>query len=195
MGVVMKIIKRNAIILAAILFVCVAVYLNWAYNRQEQALSEPDTRETVSAVSAEGALEGEGEGLFYEAPIPAVSTASAVTEYFTSARLTRRQSRDSAISTLREASEQESAAAEAVGGALEAITAMAQYSVTEAEIESLVMAKGFEDCLVFLDAQSAIVAVPAPPSGLTYAAVSRITDIVLEKTELNTEQIKIIEVK
>ena len=193
MGVVMKIIKRNSIILAAILFVCVAVYLNWAYNRQEQALTEPDARESVSTVSAEGA--GEGEGLFYEAPVPAVSTASAVTEYFTSARLTRQQSRDSAISTLREASEKESAAAEAVSGALDAITVMAQYSVTEAEIEALVMAKGFEDCLVFLDAQSAIVAVPAPPSGLTSTAVSRITDIVLEKTELNTEQIKIIEVK
>ena len=191
MGVVMKIIKRNAIILAAILFVCVAVYLNWAYNRQEQALTEPDTRETVSAVSAGG----EGDGLFYEAPVPAVSTASAVTEYFTSARLTRQQARDSAISTLREAAENESAAAEAVSGAMDAITVMAQYTVAEAEIESLVMAKGFEDCLVFLDGQSAIVAVPAPPSGLTFTAVSRITDIVLEKTDLNTEQIKIIEVK
>ena len=191
MGVVMKIIKRNAIILAAILFVCVAVYLNWAYNRQEQAAEEPDARETVSAVNPEG----DGEGLFYEAPVPAVSTASAVTEYFTSARLTRQQARDSAISTLRDAAENESAAAEAVSGALDAITVMARYTVVEAEIESLVMAKGFEDCLVFLDAQSAIVAVPAPPSGLTFTAVSRITDIVLEKTDLNTEQIKIIEVK
>ena len=145
MGVVMKIIKRNAIILAAILFVCVAVYLNWAYNRQEETLSEPGARETVSAVSAEG----DGEGLFYEAPVPAVSTASAVTEYFTSARLTRQQARDSAISTLREAAENESAAAEAVSGAMDAITVMAQYTVAEAEIESLVMAKGFEDCLVY----------------------------------------------
>ena len=191
MGVVMKIIKRNAIILAAILFVCVAVYLNWAYNRQEQAMTGPDARETVSAVGAED----QGEGLFYEAPVPAVSTASAVTEYFTSARLTRQQARDSALSTLREAAENESAAAEAVNGALDAITVMAGYTVAEAEIEALVVAKGFEDCLVFLDAQSAIVAVPAPPSGLTFAAVSRITDIVLEKTDLNTEQIKIIEVK
>ena len=191
MGVVMRIIKRNAIILAAILFVCVAVYLNWAYNRQERALSETESKETVSAVGAAD----EGEGLFYEAPVPAVSTASAVTEYFTSARLTRQQARDSAISTLRDAAESESAAAEAVSGALDAITVMTQYTVAEAEIESLVMAKGFEDCLVFLDAQSAIVAVPAPPAGLTFTAVSRITDIVLEKTELNTEQIKIIEVK
>ena len=186
----MKIIKRNAIILAAILFVCVAVYLNWAYNRQEQVLTEPDSQKSVRSVSAED----EG-GLFYEAPVPAVSTASAITEYFTSARLTRQQARDSAVSTLRDAAETESAAAEAVSGALDAITVMARFTVVEAEIESLVMAKGFEDCLVFLDGESAIVAVPAPPSGLTLSAVSRITDIVLEKTDLNTEQIKIIEVK
>ena len=191
MGVVMKIIKRNAIILAAILFVCVAVYLNWAYNRQEQALTETDTRETVSTVSAQG----EGEGLFYEAPVPAVSTASAVTEYFTSARLTRQQARDSAISTLRGGPEDESGGGEGASGAGGAITVMSRYTVAEAEIEALVMAKGFDDCLVFLDAQSAIVAVPAPPAGLTFTAVSRITDIVLEKTDLNTEQIKIIEVK
>ncbi len=187
----MKIIKRNAIILAAILFVCVAVYLNWAYNRQEQALAEPDTRETVSTVSTAG----EGEGLFYEAPVPAVSTANAVTEYFTSARLSRQQARDSAMNTLREASETETAAAESVNGAIDAITTMAQRAVTEAEIEALVMAKGFDDCLVFLDEGSAIVAVSAPVSGLTFTAVSRITDIVLEKTPLTTEQIKIIEVK
>ena len=169
----MKIIKRNAIIIAAILFVCVAVYLNWAYNRQEAALSEAE--EETLAVSALS-----GEGLFYEPPAPVLSVENAVTEYFTSARLTRQQSRDSAITTLREAAENDAAAASAVNEAVEAIG---------------VMAKGFSDCLVFLDEGSAIVAVPSPVSGLTAAAVSRITDIVLQKTELSTEQIKIIEVK
>jgi stage III sporulation protein AH len=186
----MKIIKRNVIILVAILFVCVAVYLNWAYNRQEEALSEDPGRESLSVLAAGG-----GSGLFYEAPVPAVSAASPVTEYFTSARLSRQQARDSAMSTLREAAETETAASDSVGGAIDAITAMARNSVAEAEIEALVMAKGFDDCLVFLDENSAIVAVSAPISGLTYSAVSRITDIVLEKTSLTTEQIKIIEVK
>ncbi|MBR4703026.1 MAG: SpoIIIAH-like family protein [Oscillospiraceae bacterium] len=186
----MKIIKRNAIILAAILFVCVAVYLNWAYNRQEEALSEEPGRESLSVMAP-----GNERDLFYEAPAKAVSAASPVTEYFTSARLSRQQARDSAMNTLREASETETAATESVNGAIDAITTMAQRAVTEAEIEALVMAKGFDDCLVFLDEGSAIVAVSAPVSGLTFTAVSRITDIVLEKTPLTTEQIKIIEVK
>ena len=187
MGVSMKIIKRNAIILAAILFVCVAVYLNWAYNRQESVLAEAAGKETMSA-SPEGSL-------YYEAPAPVLKAPDPVAEYFTSARLTRQQARDSAITTLREASEEESAASDAVSSAVEAITAMTRSSIAEAEIEALVMAKGFDDCLVFLDDDSAIVAVPSPAAGLTASSVSRITDIILQKTDLNTEQIKIIEVK
>ncbi len=186
----MKIIKRNAIILAAILFVCVAVYLNWAYNRQEEALSKEPAEESLSVLAA-----GDGRELYYKAPARAVSAPDPVTEYFTSSRLSRQQVRDSAMNTLREASETKTAAAESVNGAIDAITVMTQRAVTEAEIEALVMAKGFDDCLVFLDEDSAIVAVNAPASGLTFSAVSRITDIVLEKTPLTTEQIKIIEVK
>ena len=37
----MKILRRNAIIITVILFVCAAVYLNWAYNRQEAQLDAP----------------------------------------------------------------------------------------------------------------------------------------------------------
>ena len=188
----MKIIKRNAVIIAVILFVGAAIYLNWAYNRRETELDEKEPGQSVA-----GVLDTAGsEDLFYSAPevAPVLNTADAVTEYFTSARLTRQQARDSAISTLREAAETEQTEGSA-GTALDAITAMAKYTVTEAEIEALVTAKGFDDCLVFLDDDSVIVAVPSPAAGLTASAVSRITDIVLQETGLSTEQIKIIEVK
>lgn len=195
----MKILRRNAIIIAVILFVCAAVYLNWAYNRQEAELEDGTARRSgASAVLAEAE-----DGLWYEAPAaPAAAAPAAVSglgtevaDYFTSARLNRQKARDSAISTLREAAETESASQDAVDEALGAITAMAGYTVSEAEIEALITAKGFQDCIVFLDADSVIVAVPAPPEGLGDSAVSRITDIVLQETDLHTEQIKIIGVK
>ena len=196
----MKILRRNAIIIAVILFVCAAVYLNWAYNRQEAQLEAGEAgREGAAAVLADA-----GDGLWYEAPAapaaaapaPAASSlGSEVADYFTSARLNRQKARDSAISTLREAAETESASQAAVDEALGAITAMAGYTVSEAEIEALVTAKGFQDCIVFLSADSVIVAVPAPAEGLGDSAVSRITDIVLQETNLRTEQIKIIGVK
>ncbi len=200
----MKILRRNAIIITVILFVCAAVYLNWAYNRQEAQL-DPSAASRAESVSS---LADTAEGLWYsataaepapsQAPAPAPVTANLgmeVTDYFTSARLNRQKARDSAISTLREAAETESASQEAVDEALSAITAMASYTVSEAEIEALITAKGFQDCIVFLNADSIIVAVPAPAEGLGESAVSRITDIVLQETDLHTEQIKIIGVK
>ncbi len=191
----MKIFRRNAIIVTVLLFVCVAVYLNWAYNRQEEALVPPaGLAESVSSLTGEGA----SEGLFYEAPeapAPVKTLNNEVEDYFTGARLNRQQARDSAISTLRAAAETENASQDAVDDALAEIAVMAQYAVTEAEIEAMVMAKGFDTCLVFLDDDSVIVAVPAPAEGLSDSAVSRITDIVLEQTALNTRQIRIIGVK
>ena len=194
----MKILRRNAIIITVILFVCAAVYLNWAYNRQEAQLDAESQGRAESAAS----LSDTAEGLWYEAPETvsapvqaAKSPASEVTDYFTSARLNRQKARDSAISTLREAAETESASQSAVDEALGAITAMAGYTVSEAEIEALITAKGFQDCIVFLSADSVIVAVPAPAEGLGDSAVSRITDIILQETNLHTEQIKIIGVK
>ena len=194
----MKILRRNAIIITVILFVCAAVYLNWAYNRQEAQLDAGAQDRAESAAS----LSDGTDGLWYEAPEAeaapvqaARSPAAEVTDYFTSARLNRQKARDSAISTLREAAETESASQEAVDEALEAITAMAGYTVSEAEIEALITAKGFQDCIVFLSADSVIVAVPAPAEGLGDSAVSRITDIVLQETNLHTEQIKLIGVK
>jgi len=197
----MKILRRNAIIITVILFVCAAVYLNWAYNRQEADLKVPGSG------GAETALSEAAPDLWYEAPaeVPAAAAAAAapaaaglgteVTDYFTSARLNRQKARDSAISTLREAAETDSASQEAVDEALGAITAMAGYTVSEAEIEALITAKGFQDCIVFLSEDSVIVAVPAPAEGLGDSAVSRITDIILQETDLHTEQIKIIGVK
>jgi stage III sporulation protein AH len=194
----MKIFKRNAIIITVILFVCVAVYLNWFYNKQEEVVS-PEDQAAVDA--GENSSE---EGLFFdeaaepiqggeEEVISAESTAAE--NYFATVRLTRQQARDSAISTLREASELETASQTAKDEAIASITVMAGYTVSEAEMEALIMAKGFKDCVVFLDKESAIVTVPAPAEGLSQSAVARITDIVLSETDLSTEQIKIIEVK
>lgn len=192
----MKFLKRNAIIITVILFVCMAVYLNWAYNRQERELTD------IGAAESAGALtEVSAEGSLYYAPVSAVSKPAEallpaeITDYFTTARLNRQQARDSAISTLREAAETEHASQQAIDDALGAITAMAGYTVSEAELESMILAKGFADCLVFLNEDSILVAVPAVDGQLSASAVSRITDLVLQETALGTEQIKIIGVK
>jgi stage III sporulation protein AH len=187
----MKLFKRNAIILTVIMFLCVAVYLNWSYNKNHSDEDELSPEDVINIGESEETESESESGLIYQGD----QNRDAVSEYFADARLTRQQARDSAISTLQEAAKLEGATQEAIDNAMNEITVMAGYSLSEAEIETLIKAKGFSECVVFLKDDSAIIAVQAPQEGLSTSAVSRITDTVLTETELTADQIKIIEIK
>lgn len=188
----MKKLKRNAVVLTVLMFVCVAVYLNWSYSRGQEleqvgADGEQNNSQTVTGIEQE-----ENTSLYYEGEEGEQIESAA---YFADVRLTRQQARDSAVEMLRGSVAGENIPAETIEQAMDAIETMAGYSITEAEIESLIKAKGFADCVVFLDDDSATVAVSAPSEGLNEADVSRITEIVLTETSLDATQIEIIEVK
>ena len=71
----------------------------------------------------------------------------------------------------------------------------ADYTVTEAQIENLVVAKGYTDCVAFIGDESVSLAVAAPEGGITEADTARIVDIVTEVAGFTASQIKIIEVE
>jgi len=78
---------------------------------------------------------------------------------------------------------------------MESIAAMATWSMQEAQIENLLLAKDFADCVVYMSSTGVTVAVPAPVEGLSEAAVARITDTITTETEYTASQIKVIEVR
>ena len=78
---------------------------------------------------------------------------------------------------------------------MRSITAMATWSLQETQIENLLLAKDFADCVVYIGADGITVAVPAPPEGLSTAAVARITDVVTGETDFPASQMRIIEVR
>ena len=195
--------KRNLIIAAVVLFVCAAVWLNWSYNDRmnpepvdaDMAAAEDFNR--AAAEMAYGAsLSGEDSAAVLSelsgSDAEAVSTASG---YFAAARLTRQQSRDSALSLLEQAAKAENASQEVIDSAMTEIADMAGLSLQEAQIENLLIAKGFTDCVVFMSGEEVTVAVPAPLEGLTQADVARITETVLTETGLNASDLRVIEVK
>ena len=95
-------------------------------------------------------------------------------DYFASSRLTRTQARDEAVSTAQ-------------------ISALADDTVAEANIESLIRAKGYEDAVVMLGDSSANVVVAPPDGGLQAEDVAVIRDIVISETGMTAGQIKIVE--
>lgn len=180
----MKHLKRNIVIVTVLVFVCAAVYLNWSYNRTwgeaDEAMVEAEDNAMAAAQEA------------YEA---AQVDASAENDYFSSARLSRQQSRDEAIELLCLAAEMEAASQEAVDSAVNDMAVMAAWTTQEAQIENLLTAKDFAQCVVFISGDAVTVAVPAPAEGLSEAAVARITDAVSSETEFEVSQIHIVEVK
>ena len=176
--------KRNLVVGTMAVLVCAAVGLNWKYSTQE-ALQQAE--ETGTKILGEATLVSGQEGTEL-----AEDTVYEGDDYFASARLTRQQARDSAIELLQKAADEEGAAEEAATEASEGIQALAAYTLAEAQIENLVTAKGYADCVVFMGEETVSVVV-SDPDGLDAVDVARIKDIVVSETGYTPEQIKIRE--
>ena len=185
--------KRNIVAATVLLFVCAAVYLNWKYasNVADEAGTESGKVLGQSTlVSGEAELEDPEAA---EAGSEADEAGTAATgDYFATARLTRQQARDSAISLLREASDSEVADPAVADEAAQTLQTLAAYALSEAQIENLVTAKGYADCVAFMGEDSISVVV-SDSDGLDAADVAKISDIVMGETEYTADQIKILE--
>ncbi|MCI9443205.1 MAG: SpoIIIAH-like family protein [Oscillospiraceae bacterium] len=198
--------KRNAVVATVLLFVCAAVYLNWRYagnvandaapasqNQQDQQSGETDGQKgNTTKVLGDAALVGGVPTLVDDAMTAAEGSASA-NSYFDTARLSRQQSRDNALSLLREASAQENADQGVLDDANRAIQTLAGYAMLEGQVENLVIAKGYADCVAFMGENSMSIVVSAAEDGLQTEDVAKIMDIVLSETEYSADQIKIME--
>ena len=183
-----KNLKRNIVMAAVLLFVCAAVYLNWSYNNR---LGEADS----AMVKAEDSAMAAANEQYTEALAQEEERSETTPAYFASARLTRQQSRDEALNLLETAAAGEGASQETIDSAMRSITAMATWSLQETQIENLLLAKGFDDCVAYMSADGVTVAVPAPQEGLSAAAVARITDVITGETDFTASQMRIIEVR
>ena len=175
----MKKVKRNIIIAAVLLFVCAAVYLNWSYNNSWGA-ADP------------AMVKAEDENM---ASLGTDTDAEPASDYFAQARLTRQTSRDEALGLLQTAASAESASQETIDSAMNAIAAMANWSMLETQLENTLIAKDFSDCVVYISGEGVTVAVPAPAEGLSEAAVARITEAVTTGTDFTADQLRVIEIK
>ena len=187
----MQMVRRNSVVAAVVLFVCVAVYLNWNYQTGDQT-DAGKTLGDAALVAGETSDPLLGGGTSAQAGQPQEDISPS--GYFANARLNRQQARDSALSLLQEASANAQADQAMKEQTNAAIQTMADFTVTEAQIENLVVAKGYTDCVAFIGEDTVSVVVQVPGGQLTDVDTARITDIVTQSTEFAASQIKIIEV-
>lgn len=196
--------KATAITLAAALVV--AVYLNWQYARtgvtiEEDAVNVAATVETseASAPILDG-LMTEAEAVssanknYGEAQLVSVANNSG-SKFFEEARLKRTKAHDEAMDTLQKTLKSSSLTAEEKKTYTQQLTGSLEDLNAENEIETLVKAKGFADCLCFLQSGRADLTVMTSGDALTSAQVAQIRDIVLSKSNVTAQNITIVEVK
>ena len=185
----MKIWKKNLVAAAVLLTVCAGIYVNWLYTEQEDAVSLSDTLDYEKVMSE--------DGLILTDDVAAISAGEEVsttsTDYFSAVRLSRQQARDNAVSMLQEAmtySDTDKASESAMD--LEDIV---QTALSEAQIESLIIAKGFRDCVAYMTAEGISVAVSAPEGGLQTEDVAVIADVVMSQSDYGLKDIRVVEVQ
>ena len=182
----MKIWKKNLIAAAVLVTVCAGIYMNWLYTEQQTA------KDLTESIDVEKVMSDELLQLEDVPVLSAENAANTSSDYFAAVRLSRQQARDSAVNLLQEAmaySDQTKASESSAG--LEDIV---QTALTEAQIESLVIAKGYVDCVAYMSNEGISVAVAAPEGGLQSEDVAVIADIVLTQSEYTMDEIRIVPV-
>ena len=198
--------RATAITLAAALVV--AVYLNWQYARTDVSLNEDAVNvsaavETQAEPTAEVVTDGlmtEAEAVssagknYGEAQLVSVANDSGA-KFFEEARLKRQKAHDAALDTIQKTLKSSGLSAEEKKTYAQELTGNLEDLHAENEIETLVKAKGFADCLCFLQSGRADLTVMTAGDALTAAQVAQIRDIVLSKSGVTAQNITVVEVK
>ena len=187
----MKVWKKNLVAAAVLVTVCSGIYLNWLYTEDAAAANLTDTLDAQKVMSDDALVLSED----MEALAAGEEVQTTAEDDFAAVRLSRQEARDSALTLLQDAAAREDADQTVKDEANAAIQTMADYTVTEAQIENLVVAKGYTDCVAFIGDESMSLAVAAPEGGITNADTARIVDLVQQTAGFTAEQIKIIEVE
>lgn len=191
----MKVWKKNMVAAAVLVTVCAGIYVNWMYTEDNAAASLTDTLDADKVMSDEAMILSED----MEALAAGESVSTTAEDYFAAVRLSRQQARDNAVALLQEAMSYEEAV-ETASSTKEQESAMeldqiVQTALCEAQIESLVIAKGYTDCVAYMSGGGISVAVASPEGGLQAEDVAVIADVVITQSDYVLEDIRVLEVQ
>lgn len=180
--------KKNLVAFAVLLTVCGGIYINWLYTEDQAVADLTDTLDGTKILSQDLLVMNSDDPLLTE-----LGNDNTVTDYFAAVRLSRQEARDHAVGLLQEAFGYENADESSQSSAqLEEIV---QIALCEAQIESLVIAKGYSDCVAYISDKGISVAVASPEGGLLTEDVAVITDIIMTQSDYTMEDIYVVEVQ
>lgn len=198
--------RKKLTMVTLVLALGVAVYLNWEYAKNDAGqfsvatgaqvsddqlvtVSETDTKQPVADSTSQDINKNYGD-----AQLVSLSKDSS-TEYFDQAKLDRSKARDEALDKLQKALKNTSLMDEEKQTLTDQLSATLGDITTESEIENIIKAKGFTDCVVYLDGEKANVTVMTSSGELNASQVAQIRDAVQSKASIEAKNITVVEVK
>ena len=175
--VILKIGKRNIIIACAVLLIGAAVWLNWILFAGDN--TDKDGYDGYDQPSG-----NVSDNLENNTPQDSANT------YFSATLVSRQKARDEALEVLQAVVDNADASEASKTEALAEIAVIADEIQKEANIESLITAKGFEQCVAVLNGDTANIVVSADT--LQPAQIAQINAIVYEQTGIEPIGITII---
>lgn len=196
-----KKLNQKMTLLTLVVALGVAVYLNWEYAKStDLALDAAEANAPVTttgvvtdALAVDGDVET-GDKNYGEAQLVSVGEPTGK-EFFEQARLDRTKTRDEALDTLQKSLKSAKLSDDEKDALTAQLTAAIDSITAESDIETLVKAKGFVDCVAFINGDAVDVTVMTTSDGLTKEEVAQIRDIVLSKCQVTAQNITIVEVK
>lgn len=189
----MMILKRKEVLIGSlIMLILVAAFINFNYSEQTQdpqaqtaSVQQEQTNE--SPAEADETARKMGEAQYVS------SNVSADTDYFAQAKMNKESARSKSVELLNAMINNENTDAESKKQAQEDMLKLAAASDKEASCENLIKAKGFSECVVYINGDSLNVTVKS--QGLSVADAAKIQEIASSQTGISIKNVKIVEVK
>ena len=173
--------KRNFIIFGAVMLTVIAVAVNLViFNTDKNDGFDYDQSAGMNT-----------DGAGTQKPDNSTKPEDSDDTYFSSVQVNRQRTRDEAIEVLQSVVENAASTESAKNDALAQISKLASVMEAEANIETLILAKGFEECVAVISEDGASIVVKS--EGLLPAQISQINEIVYSQAGIEPVDIKIIE--
>ena len=165
--------RRQIVIACAVLLIACAVVLNFVLFSGKEEVADPATP------SGGDVTEGEQD-----------STVTEVDGYFSATQVSRQRARDEALEVLQSVVDNENADEATKTEALLEIADLAKAMEAEANIETLILAKGFERCVAVINGDTCSVVVNG--TELQENQIAQINEIVYEQSGILPANIRIV---
>ncbi len=192
--------QRKASLLLLSFAMVLAVYLNWQYARvgsDTYILTDDLTQQMNTQITDETDMlktQEDYETKNYGDAQLVSTTKSDSDKYFEQARLSRQKTRDEALDTLQKTLKNAKLSDTEKKQATEKLAQIIRNMTSETDIENMVKAKGFRDCVASITDEKISLAVRPVKGELSKADVSKIRDVVLAKTTISSQNIVVVEV-